>query len=113
MKLDRSSQGSNSKQQAEGPLLGCTHLKVHDLRYRENEDDDIFNNTENRTADPNCCQTHALALCLRGPESVDRSALEADCQGIGYGMQGEENNTKIAGYRKPSLCKYSQVKQEN
>lgn len=112
MRLDRSSQGSNSKQQAKSPLLGCTHLKLYDLRYRENEDDDIFKNTENCTADPNCCQAHALALFFRVPESVGRSALEADCQEIGDAMQGEENNTKIAGYRKPSLCKYSQVKQE-
>jgi hypothetical protein len=88
-------------------------LKVYDLRYRENEDNDIFDNTENCTTDPNCCQTHALAaLFLRVPESADRSALEADCQEIGDTMQGKENNTKIAGYRKPSLCKYSQVKQE-
>jgi hypothetical protein len=52
---DGSSQGSNSKQQAETPLLGCAHLKFHDLRYRENEDDDVFDNAEDRTADPNGC----------------------------------------------------------
>ncbi len=112
MRLNRSSQGSNSKQNAEGPLLGCTHLKFYDLRYRENEDDDIFDNTENCTGDPNCCQTHAFALFLRVPESIGRSALEADCQEIGNAMQGEENNTKIAGYCEPSLCKYSEVQQE-
>lgn len=108
--MNGSSQGSDTKEQHESPLLVLAHLELYDLWYGENEDYDVFDDTENCSADSNSSQVDAFTRNTRVPNRFDGFTLKAHCQNVGDTMQCEENNAEFTGYRKPSTCKYSEVK---
>ena len=76
--INRHLQRSNPKQQYKTPFLTLTHLKIQDLRNRKNEYDEVFDDTENCSSDPNRCQIDALPSESRIPDRIDWIALKAD-----------------------------------